>query len=126
MYTKATINSRIRNISRHIPEDKTFRIRWLSASATYTAPLESTDTPEGFLKLAAAPVPSAQVAEEDPAKVDTTPVNKKQAMEIIKEYLFHSKKKHITNPYLPTMQKHTLQINTYTQYRCKQHLFTWR
>ena len=55
------------------PEEAIFRILLLPVSATYTAPVESTDTPHGLLILAAVPKPFAEVAEPDPAKVDTTP-----------------------------------------------------
>jgi hypothetical protein len=60
---------------RHTPEDVTIRIRLLLESETYTAPLESTDTPDGPLKEAAVPKASAQAAVPDPANVDTTPAH---------------------------------------------------
>ena len=60
----------------YTPDDETLRILWLLLSATYTSPLESTLTPDGELKMAAVPRPSAQVNVPIPASVVTTPVYK--------------------------------------------------
>ena len=56
------------------PRGVTRRMRWLPVSATTITLLEGiTATPLGFLKLAAAPTPSAKAALPLPASVVTTP-----------------------------------------------------
>ncbi len=72
---------------RNTPDDATFRIRLLFKSTTYTAPLESTDTPINVSNFAVAAEPSAQPAVPDPAKVDTTPAQTKNPSN---GYLQHS------------------------------------
>ena len=65
--------------------DLIFRTRWLNCSVTYRTPLESTEIPAGPLKAAADPMPSAKLAEPDPATVVTTP-----AQAITNNYASHN------------------------------------
>ena len=55
------------------PTEDNFRMRLLAGSATKQFPEVSTATPIGKLKLASAPLPSANVALPLPASVETTP-----------------------------------------------------
>ena len=56
-----------------IPDEVILRIRLLSASATNKVPAESPKMPNGSLKLAEIPTPSAHPLLPEPAKVVTTP-----------------------------------------------------
>ena len=58
---------------RHVGTKTRRRIRLLPRSATYTLPVASMATPEGSLKEAPAPIPSANVRDPLPASVVTTP-----------------------------------------------------
>ena len=55
------------------PAEVILRTQLFPPSATYTFPSESSITPRGNLKLALAPVPSANIGDPLPAKVVTTP-----------------------------------------------------
>ena len=57
-----------------IPLGVILRMRLLRVSATYTAPVPSTATPEGRKKLAAVPCPSTRPENPEPARVVTFPV----------------------------------------------------
>src|SRR5690606_22069507 len=55
------------------PPGVILRIRWLKISAIYRLPAASKTPPEGWLKLAAVPVPLAAPIAPEPAKVLTIP-----------------------------------------------------